>query len=110
HAWWARFEDSEEEDAPSPFAELRTTYPNYQSIFDDAEAILKMPRHLSMHPGGVIVAPGALTDLVPVMNSGGKGVVITQLDLESVEALGLVKIDLLGIRGLTVVGDVAEFV
>ncbi|MCL4273138.1 MAG: DNA polymerase III subunit alpha [Anaerolineales bacterium] len=111
HAWWARFEDSEDgEDAPSPFAELRTTYPNYQSIFDDAEAILKLPRHLSMHPGGVIVSPGALTDLVPVMNSGRKGVVITQLDLDSVEALGLVKIDLLGIRGLTVVGDVAEFV
>jgi DNA-directed DNA polymerase III PolC len=111
HAWWARFEESEDgEEASSPFAELRTTYPNYQSIFDDAEAILKLPRHLSMHPGGVIVAPDALTDLVPVMYSGGKGVVITQLDLDSVEALGLVKIDLLGIRGLTVVGDVAEFV
>lgn len=111
HAWWARFEDSEDgQDAPSPFADLRMTYPNHQSIFDDAEAILKLPRHLSMHPGGVIVAPDALTDLVPVMNSGGKGVVITQLDLDSVEALGLVKIDLLGIRGLTVVGDVAEFV
>jgi DNA polymerase III subunit alpha len=111
HAWWARFEDSEEgEDAPSPFAELRTAYPSYRAIFDDAEAILELPRHLSMHPGGVIVAPGLLTDLVPVMNSGGKDVVITQLDLDSVEALGLVKIDLLGIRGLTVVGDVAEFV
>ena len=111
HAWWARFEDSEDgQDPPSPFAELRTSHPTYQSIFEDAEAILKLPRHLSMHPGGVIVAPGALTDLVPVMNSGGKGVVITQLDLDSVEALGLVKIDLLGIRGLTVVGDVAEFV
>ena len=111
HAWWARFEESEGgEDSPSPFAELRTTHPSYRSIFDDAEAILKLPRHLSMHPGGVIVAPGKLTDLVPVMNSGGKGVVITQLDLDAVEALGLVKIDLLGIRGLTVVGDVAEFV
>jgi DNA-directed DNA polymerase III PolC len=111
HAWWARFEDSEEgEDPPSPFADLRIAYPSHQSIFDDAEAILKLPRHLSMHPGGVIVAPGALTDLVPVMNSGGKGVVITLLDLDSVEALGLVKIDLLGIRGLTVVGDVAKFV
>ena len=78
HAWWARFEDSEDgEDAPSPFADLRTAYPAYQSIFDDAEAILKLPRHLSMHPGGVIVSPGALTDFVPVMNSGGKGVVIT---------------------------------
>ena len=63
-----------------------------------------------MHPGGVVVAPGALTDLVPVMRSGGKGTVITPLDLDSVEALGLVKIDLLGIRGLTVMGDVAEFI
>ena len=63
-----------------------------------------------MHPGGLVVAPGPVTDLVPVMRSGGKGVVITQLDLESVEAFGLVKIDLLGIRGLTVLGDVAEFI
>jgi DNA polymerase III alpha subunit len=63
-----------------------------------------------MHLGGVVVAPGALTELVPVMRSGGQGTVITQLDLDSVEALGLVKIDLLGIRGLTVMGDVAEFI
>ncbi|NPV57200.1 MAG: DNA polymerase III subunit alpha [Anaerolineae bacterium] len=113
HAFWARFEASEAGQEPSsPFADLRSAYPlqPYQAIFDDAEAILKLPRHLSMHPGGVIVAPGALTDLVPVMSSGGKGVIITQLDLESVEALGLVKIDLLGIRGLTVLGDVANFI
>jgi DNA-directed DNA polymerase III PolC len=113
HSWWARFEETEEgKDPPSPFAELRAAYPSepYQTIFDESEAILKLPRHLSMHPGGVIVAPGMLTDLVPVMRSGGKGVIITQLDLDAVEALGLVKIDLLGIRGLTVLGDVAEFV
>jgi DNA polymerase III subunit alpha len=113
YSWWARFEGREEGKEPSsPFAELRTAHPSqsYQATFDDAEAILKLPRHLSMHPGGMIVAPGSLTDLVPVMRSGGKGVVITQLDLESVEALGLVKIDLLGIRGLTVIGDVAEFI
>jgi DNA polymerase III alpha subunit len=78
------------------------------SIFDDAEAILKLPRHLSMHPGGVIVAPGTLTDLVPVMRSGGKGVIITQLDLESVEALGLVKIDLLGNRALSTVDEARQ--
>jgi DNA-directed DNA polymerase III PolC len=113
HSWWARFEEAEEgKDPPSPFTELRAAYPSeqYQTIFNESEAILKLPRHLSMHPGGVIVAPGMLTDLVPVMHSGGKGVIITQLDLESVESLGLVKIDLLGIRGLTVLGDVAEFV
>jgi DNA-directed DNA polymerase III PolC len=113
HAFWARFEGSDEGKKPtSPFAELRSTYSSqqYQHVFDDAEAILKLPRHLSMHPGGVIISPGAMTDLVPVMRSGGKGVIITQLDLESVEALGLVKIDLLGIRGLSVLGDVAEFI
>ena len=58
----------------------------------------------------MIVAPGKLIDLVPTMRSGNKGVTITQFDLESVEAMGLVKIDLLGIRGLTVLGDVAEFI
>ncbi|MBK7319965.1 OB-fold nucleic acid binding domain-containing protein [Candidatus Villigracilis affinis] len=111
HSWWARFEETEEgKDSPSPFEELRAAYPSKGVIFDEAEAILKIPRHLSVHPGGVIVAPAALTDLVPVMRSGSKGVIITQLDLESVEALGLVKIDLLGIRGLTVLGDVAEFI
>jgi len=105
HSWWARFEESS-----SPFAELRAAHPSWGILFDEAEAILNLPRHLSVHPGGVIVAPEALTDLVPVLRSGSKGVVITQLDLESVEALGLVKIDLLGIRGLTVLGDVAQFI
>lgn len=111
HAFWAKFEEAQDgQEPPSPFAELRFSYPHCQQIFDDAEAILKLPRHLSVHAGGLIVAPGILTDLVPVMRSGSKGVIITQLDLESVEALGLVKIDLLGIRGLTVLGDVGEFV
>jgi DNA-directed DNA polymerase III PolC len=115
YSFWARFAEAENEDGalpPSPFAELRAAYPapHYQAIFDQAQAILKLPRHLSVHPGGVIVAPGPLTDLVPVTRSGSKGFVITQFDLEAVEAFGLVKIDLLGIRGLTVLGDVGGFI
>jgi DNA polymerase-3 subunit alpha len=108
--YWHNSKLEEGETPPSHFAELRESYPAYKEIFDDAEALLKLPRHLSVHAGGLIVAPGVLTDLVPVMRSGSKGVIITQFDLESVEALGLVKIDLLGIRGLTVVGDVADFI
>ena len=111
YSFWARFEERDAEGKEiSPFADLRAAYPAHTLIFDEAEALLKLPRHLSVHPGGVIVAPGQLTDLVPVTRSGSKGVVITQFDLEAIEALGLVKIDLLGIRGLTVVGDVAEFI
>lgn len=113
HAFWARMEStSANEDPASAFAELSTAYadPAYQSIFKEAAALLKLPRHLSVHAGGLIVAPGKLTDLVPVMRSGSKGILITQFDLESLEALGLVKIDLLGIRGLTVLGDIGEFI
>lgn len=80
----------------------------YQPILADARAILRLPRHLSVHPGGVVIAPGPMTDFAPVMRSGSKGITITQFDLQSISALGLVKIDLLGIRGLTVLGDVAE--
>ncbi len=113
HSFWARRQESDEDGQPvSPFASLCELYPGekYRQIFDDAEAILKLPRHLSVHPGGLVVAPGPVTDLVPVMRSGSKGVTITQLDLDAVEEFGLVKIDLLGIRGLSVLGDVAEFI
>jgi DNA polymerase III subunit alpha len=113
YSFFARMDESSAGGEPiSPLAELRQRYPgqSYQRIFADADALLKLPRHLSVHPGGLIVAPGPLTDLVPVMRSGAKGVTITQFDLDAVETLGLVKIDLLGIRGLTVVGDVASFI
>jgi DNA polymerase-3 subunit alpha len=91
-----------------PYAELAGRYhsSHHQQIFRHADAILGMPHHLSIHPGGVVIAPGRMTDLVPVQLAP-KGVVITQFDLDSTERLGLLKIDLLGIRGLTVVGDVA---
>ena len=92
-----------------PFAELRERYrtPTHQAMFKDAAALIGLPHHLSVHPGGVVISPGALTDLAPTQMAS-KGVIITQFDLDSIERLGLVKIDLLGIRGLTVLGDVVE--
>lgn len=102
-----RFSNEEKE---KPFAGLKAAYPNHEKIFDEARALLRQPRHLSMHPGGVLVAPGNITDWVPVLRSASKDFHITQLDLEGVQALGLVKIDLLGIRGLSVLGDVAEMI
>jgi DNA-directed DNA polymerase III PolC len=113
HAFWARMESTQTSEEPiNAYAELSSTYaqPIDQQIFSEAAALLKLPRHLSVHAGGLIVAPGKLTDLVPVMRSGNKGMLITQFDLDSLEALGLVKIDLLGIRGLTVLGDIGEFI
>ena len=94
-----------------PYAELAARYntPRHQRIFQDAEALIGLPRHLSIHPGGIVIAPGPITDLAPTQMAT-KGVVITQFDLDSIERLGLVKLDLLGIRGLTVMGDVAEVI
>ena len=95
----------------APYAELSERYrlPLHQRIFEDAAALIDLPHHLSIHPGGIVIAPGRLTDLAPT-RLASKGVVITQFDLDSIERLGLVKIDLLGIRGLTVIGDVAHAV
>ncbi len=98
------------EEREFPFAGLQKAHPEHHHIFEQAAALLRQPRHLSMHPGGIVIAPGEITDLVPVMASGAKGITITQLDLGMVERFGLVKIDLLGIRGLSVLGDVCQMI
>ncbi len=85
------------------------TSPQYRRIFEQAAALLGVPRHLSVHPGGVVIAPGHMTDLAP-RQLASKGIIVTQLDLASIARLGLIKIDLLGIRGLTVLGDVAPVI
>jgi DNA-directed DNA polymerase III PolC len=89
------------------FAELAQRFPQYTLMFSHAASLLEHPDHLSVHPGGVVITPDPLTARVPTFQAG-KELPVTQMDLDAVEALGLIKIDLLGIRGLTVIGDVAE--
>jgi DNA-directed DNA polymerase III PolC len=93
----------------APYAELAERRPGaiYQAIFRDAAALIGQPHHLSIHPGGIVIAPCPIHDLLPTLTAP-KGVKITQFDLDSVERLGLVKIDLLGIRGLSVLGETAQ--
>ncbi len=83
--------------------------PKSQTIMRLAARLVGQPHHLSVHPGGVIVTPGPLTDVVPVQYTP-KGFLITQYDHADVEAVGLPKVDLLGIRALTVLADTAELV
>jgi len=98
------------EDEQDPFAPLlrENTNPLIQDVAADARALLDLPRHLSVHPGGVIIAPFPITDLVPLVHSDTLGINHAQYDLDGIEKLGLVKIDMLGIRGLTVLGEVAD--
>jgi error-prone DNA polymerase len=66
------------------------------------------PRHLGIHVGGMIVTRAPLIELVPVERATMPGRVVTQYDKEDIEALGLVKIDLLSLRTLGVVSDTLD--
>ncbi|MBI4363988.1 MAG: DNA polymerase III subunit alpha, partial [Candidatus Latescibacteria bacterium] len=67
-------------------------------------ALEGLARHASTHAAGVLIAPGKLTDYVPVYRSS-KGDVTTQYDMTSLERIGLLKMDFLGLRTLTVLRD-----
>ncbi len=87
--------------------EFPFTDPRVGRVLELANALLDSPRHLGLHPGGVVVAPGPITDVVACQRAT-KGVIMTQLDKDGVEAIGLVKMDLLGNRSLTVIGDALD--
>ncbi len=74
-----------------------------------AYSLVGQPDHLGVHPGGVVITPGVLTDHVPVQWAP-KGFLVTQYDHGDIEAVGLPKLDLLGIRALTVLADAADLV
>lgn len=85
------------------------TDPLEHEVVRVAYTLLGQPDHLSVHPGAVVITPGPLTDVAPVQWAP-KGFLITQFEHGDVEALGLPKMDLLGIRALTVLADAAELV
>ncbi len=72
-----------------------------------AQQLLHAPRHLSVHPGGVVITPQPMRGFAP-LERAAKGVVVTQYDMHFVEGLGLVKIDLLGNRALSIVHDCVQ--
>ena len=76
----------------------------YEKIVRISRKIAGFPRHLSVHSGGVIIAPDAITRYTALEESG-KGLIISQHDMHSIEKLGLVKMDVLGVRGLSVIAD-----
>ncbi len=78
--------------------------PIEREVIEMSQSLTNFPHHLSVHPGGIVISPGPITDLVPLQYAT-KGLLITQFDLKGIELLGLVKIDLLGISALTVAAD-----
>lgn len=76
----------------------------WPEIIGIAQRIIGIPRYLSVHPGGVVIAPDRIDNHVPV-EKAPKGVPIIQWEKDATEEAGLVKIDLLGNRSLGVIRD-----
>jgi len=81
--------------------------PPWRDILAGLEGLSGLPRHLGIHPGGVVIGDRPLADLVP-LERAAKGIVVTQFEMDAVAAIGLVKIDLLGNRALATIGEAAE--
>ncbi|HET9514638.1 MAG TPA: DNA polymerase III subunit alpha, partial [Gemmatimonadales bacterium] len=104
-----------------PIEQLLAEHPNFtgldlpaswQGIARRAGSLVGTPRHLSLHPGGVVIVPGALTDYVPIEPAAKRldgapdlTVPVIQFEKDGAEDAGLVKIDLLGNRSLAVIRD-----
>lgn len=92
--------------------ELRDLYesdPKIRQWLDTAKAIEGLARHASTHPCGVVIGSRPLIELVPLQR-GHDGGVITQYDGASVEKVGLVKMDFLGLRNSTIIGRTVQLV
>ena len=90
--------------------ELKQIYndsPEIKELLDIALKIEGMPRHCGTHAAGVVIAREELTSYVPVQKTT-EGFVTTQYEKEQVEQCGLLKMDLLGLRTLTVIGDAVD--
>jgi len=74
-----------------------------RGILDLARSLEGLVRNAGKHAGGVVIAPGKLTDFTPLYCEEGGVNVITQLDKDDVEAAGLVKFDFLGLKTLTII-------
>src|SRR5688500_16792330 len=88
-------------------AEREKNEDEVRELLEHGTKLEGLVRNVGMHAGGVLIAPGRLTDFCPLYSAEGAVNVISQLDKDDVEAIGLVKFDFLGLTTLTIL-DWAE--
>ena len=81
-----------------------------RQLLELAEKLEGLTRNVGMHAGGVLIAPGKLTDFCPLYSAGGAESAVSQFDKDDVEKAGLVKFDFLGLRTLTILAEAVRFV
>ena len=84
---------------------------DYVELMSYAQKLEGLTRNLGMHAGGVLIAPGKLTDFCPLYNADGKPEnTVSQFDKKDIENVGLVKFDFLGLTTLTILTKAAEYI
>ncbi|HMW78698.1 MAG TPA: DNA polymerase III subunit alpha, partial [Rhodocyclaceae bacterium] len=82
-----------------------------RELFDLAARLEDLTRNVGMHAGGVLIAPGRITDFCPIYQAtGADASPVSQFDKDDVEKAGLVKFDFLGLRNLTIIELALEYV
>jgi DNA polymerase-3 subunit alpha len=92
----------------SEAGELRKLYEeetDVKQVLDLAQGLEGLIRQTGVHAAGVIMSAETLTDHIPIMRRDSDGVIITQFDYPTCESLGLLKMDFLGLRNLTIIDD-----
>src|SRR5581483_4673483 len=87
------------------FRSLYETDPDVKKVVDTARGLEGLKRQWGVHAAGVILSREPLLDVIPIMRREQDGAVITQFDMGACESLGLLKMDFLGLRNLTVLDD-----
>ena len=87
------------------FRTLAETDPDVKRVVEMARGLEGLKRQWGVHAAGVIMSSDPLLDLIPIMKREQDGAIITQFDYPTCEKLGLIKMDFLGLRNLTILDD-----
>ncbi|MFF1634893.1 DNA polymerase III subunit alpha [Leifsonia sp. NPDC058248] len=84
------------------------TDPEARTVFDTALGLENLKRQWGVHAAGVIMSSDPLIDIIPIMKREQDGQIVTQFDYPACESLGLIKMDFLGLRNLTIINDALD--
>ncbi|MDP3954183.1 MAG: DNA polymerase III subunit alpha [bacterium] len=87
-----------------------STNPDVKKLIDSASRLEGTVRHSSTHACAVVIAPGPLTDYLPLQRGTNEGDIITQYEMNAVADLGLLKMDFLGLSNLTIIHDTLQLI
>ena len=108
--------EEQEKDALAPILDISREKmtaeedPEVKKLLDLAQKVEGCARHTSIHAAGVVISPTPLTDFTPIQRETGGDRIITQYEMHAVETAGVLKMDFLGIRNLSILGKAVEIV